>query len=649
LEFVPDETFVLNVKTAQDDDSFEVVIIDPNGKKVFSDVLDADPDNYSQTRFHIPDDSQKGTWSVFVNAHPSDQQEAIFFGVDELPQHPLVIKPSSVNYEYKVDDASFLIAGESLTDVQMMIMNPYDDGKHIYIIQLPIEGKCTFTLDLEDYNVGVYDVKITDHIDDAITVFTVGLQPSRGIIAIETPSYSYFSGDRVLVLGDTVPDTRLIVEVFDPFENIVNSFSVTSDKNGAINTSFYLSSDAKEGTWKVKATSSPNFDSFEFDVISESFTEQHEPLVPEPDDNPHLETEPFCGEGTIYTEGICVVDKTENSTNPSSYSWGGSPYVHDVESPLKQIKSGITIEEIQCNDSLVLLQKYDGTPACVTPETKEKLIERGWVKTTTLQEIDDSSDSLNLNIARMEDGRISLHPENTCASLDLNRLTAQDIQRYKNDEKGLDENNILQITSKDLKEIPNIQELIYAVHSIEFPYNKYSSASLDGMTFVEYELFLMDKSMKKYGDSKGDYFKKLDGDYEERFTNPAKQGFTNHFEAPVILYNDDAYSVSGTYFWTSDEHEPRRMSFFPIDDINDDEKFITLTDEDMKSVPKIKDAIASIGTIKESVSASKGLPEDQWNQYREWFKQKSQDSLNSDRFRLIQYDNHLYSIGFGIC
>ena len=319
------------------------------------------------------------------------------------------------------------------------------------------------------------------------------------------------------------------------------------------------------------------------------------------------------------------------------------------EPPLKQFKSGISLDDIQCKDNLVLIQKHDGSPACVKPETKIKLVERGWVKTTTLQEIDDSSDSLNLNIARIEDGLISLYPENTCASLDLNRLTAQDIQRYKNDEKGLDENNILQITSKDLKEIPNIQELIYAVHSIEFPYNKYSSASLDGMTFVEYELFLMDKSMKKYGDSKGDYFKKLDGDYEERFTNPAKQGFTNHFEAPVILYNDDAYSVSGTYFWTSDEHEPRRMSFFPIDDINDDEKFITLTDEDMKSVPKIKDAIASIGTIKESVSASKGLPEDQWNQYREWFKQKSQDSLNSDRFRLIQYDNHLYSIGFGIC
>jgi hypothetical protein len=347
-----------------------------------------------------------------------------------------------------------------------------------------------------------------------------------------------------------------------------------------------------------------------------------------------------------FEHALCTLTQLASESNLPEIRKISQNY---ILTPLVQLEFGANPNEIKCKENLVLIQKYDGTPACVTPETKEKLIERGWVKTTILQEIDDSSDSLNLNIARIEDGRISLHPENTCASLDLNRLTAQDIQRYKNDEKGLDENNILQITSKDLKEIPNIQELIYAVHSIEFPYNKYSSASLDGMTFVEYELFLMDKSMKKYGDSKGDYFKKLDGDYEERLTNPAKQGFTNHFEAPVILYNDDAYSVSGTYFWTSDEHEPRRMSFFPIDDINDDEKFITLTDEDMKSVPKIKDAIASIGTIKESVSASKGLPEDQWNQYREWFKQKSQDSLNSDRFRLIQYDNHLYSIGFGIC
>ena len=91
------------------------------------------------------------------------------------------------------------------------------------------------------------------------------------------------------------------------------------------------------------------------------------------------------------------------------------------------------------------------------------------------------------------------------------------------------------------------------------------------------------------------------------------------------------------------------MSIFPMSVIEDDEKFITLTDEDMKSIPKIKDVIESIGAIKESVSAYKGLPEDQWNEYREWFEQKSQDRLYAEWFRFIQYDEQFYSVGFLIC
>jgi hypothetical protein len=43
--------------------------------------------------------------------------------------------------------------------------------------------------------------------------------------------------------------------------------------------------------------------------------------------------------------------------------------------PLKQVKLGI---EISCKPDLVLITKYDGSPACVKAETREKLIERGW-------------------------------------------------------------------------------------------------------------------------------------------------------------------------------------------------------------------------------------------------------------------------------
>ena len=46
--------------------------------------------------------------------------------------------------------------------------------------------------------------------------------------------------------------------------------------------------------------------------------------------------------------------------------------------PLKQFKSNIPFHAIKCNVDLQLTQKYDGTPACVKPETVFELIKRGW-------------------------------------------------------------------------------------------------------------------------------------------------------------------------------------------------------------------------------------------------------------------------------
>jgi hypothetical protein len=47
-------------------------------------------------------------------------------------------------------------------------------------------------------------------------------------------------------------------------------------------------------------------------------------------------------------------------------------------SPLKQFKDGINFKDIKCKQDLVLIQKLDKLPACVTPKTKQILIERGW-------------------------------------------------------------------------------------------------------------------------------------------------------------------------------------------------------------------------------------------------------------------------------
>jgi hypothetical protein len=75
-----------------------------------------------------------------------------------------------------------------------------------------------------------------------------------------------------------------------------------------------------------------------------------------------------------------------------------------LESPLKQFHSGIPFNEIQCKDSLILIQKYDGSPACVKPETKTKLIERGWSRVENSITITDTDMTINY---QMSSGKIS--------------------------------------------------------------------------------------------------------------------------------------------------------------------------------------------------------------------------------------------------
>jgi len=52
---------------------------------------------------------------------------------------------------------------------------------------------------------------------------------------------------------------------------------------------------------------------------------------------------------------------------------------NQIDSPLKQFKSGVPFSEIKCRDNLQLTQRYDGSPACVKPDTYDELIKRDWV------------------------------------------------------------------------------------------------------------------------------------------------------------------------------------------------------------------------------------------------------------------------------
>jgi len=57
-----------------------------------------------------------------------------------------------------------------------------------------------------------------------------------------------------------------------------------------------------------------------------------------------------------------------------------------IISPLKQFKGGTRIDKIQCSESLQMILKTSGTPACVKPESIEKLRERGWTNSKIISD-----------------------------------------------------------------------------------------------------------------------------------------------------------------------------------------------------------------------------------------------------------------------
>ena len=68
-------------------------------------------------------------------------------------------------------------------------------------------------------------------------------------------------------------------------------------------------------------------------------------------------------------------------------------------SPLKQLKYGVSTDEIQCKDNLVLIQRYDDSPACVTESTKQELAERGWSGTNLTETKNDFKNDATIQMA----------------------------------------------------------------------------------------------------------------------------------------------------------------------------------------------------------------------------------------------------------
>ncbi|MCE9651495.1 MAG: hypothetical protein K8Q89_00285 [Nitrosarchaeum sp.] len=241
---------------------------------------------------------------------------------------------------------------------------------------------------------------------------------------------------------------------------------------------------------------------------------------------------------------------------------------------------------------------------------------------------------------------IHINSEYSCATVSLERLSPDSLKQVK-----LQNATFFEINDTDIKDIPVLEELIQATHKIDFPTKDHSRTYVGLREFVDYEFFIMDKVISKYGGTQDDYFLKLDSDLDKRLADPNKQGFKNEFDAPQIIYHDKIYTLGDTVFWTSDEDELHQLVIRLDDSLRDNSKFIILTDDDMKHVPKIKQLIDIIGTEYDDIIASKSVKENpDWKNYRDWFKQKRLEfETDESKIHGFMYKEEYYSLSFPIC
>ena len=173
-------------------------------------------------------------------------------------------------------------------------------------------------------------------------IFNPQLMVSADSIDLLTSKKVYFPGETIQIIGHFLPNAVLHIDLVNPLDNSKNSTQVQTDDTGRFQKKILIPYSAPNGTWKIVASSGNRLLSVDISIISSNPNKQNEtiPLVT------------MCCGKLIYIGPLL---------------------------PLKQFKSGVSLDKIQCKTGFVLIGKRENeNPACVRPLTALKLSEGGW-------------------------------------------------------------------------------------------------------------------------------------------------------------------------------------------------------------------------------------------------------------------------------
>ncbi len=268
LKFDPGEIMKFN-GTALPNIPIELVLEDPFGKEIISDIIQIDDSGYIQYEFPTTQNTAEGTYTLI--ATQGKDKEFIYTGLGQLPTIPVNLEFDKLNYKTG-ETAIISLSGKASEIISLLIVDPSDKIKGDQVsITLQPDGRGAHLIVLDGFSAGVYTAIINKGSTESSEIFTVGLQTGSGEIDINTTKLEYHPGDPMLILGNTGANVLLTLTMSNPEGEEVKVKETFSDKDGKISEgSFRIPTDAKSGTWSINAKSGSNFDNVEVDVVTSS-------------------------------------------------------------------------------------------------------------------------------------------------------------------------------------------------------------------------------------------------------------------------------------------------------------------------------------------------------------------------------------------
>ena len=227
----------------------------------------------------------------------------------------------------------------------------------------------------------------------------------------------------------------------------------------------------------------------------------------------------------------------------------------------------------------------------------------------------------------------------------LERYSDYQLQEFLNRPENENNVHIAKITDNDLKNLPELRQLIEESLSMKYPLNEVGRVLI---TFEELDKFQQqyaDILSEKYSRDSASFFEIDDRQMPEKYLEIDPDVYLRTFEGRYFEYDGIQYGIQPDTFYVpfmEDESLLHLEVYQTKGPLRSDHTWADLTKKQIEIMPKIIAAIGDIGQYQENIEVwTSGLPPETVRKHENW-------QTRTMEGHLFEYNGDTFSIGFWI-